>query len=75
MDMHETRREAVFDTYADARQEVARRSSEDAANGMVSKVVRSPYGGFAVRSWPVELLAEPELRNAVIDRKPAYLSQ
>ena len=68
------RREAVFDTYIDAHREASRRGSEDAANGMVSKVVRSPYGGFVVRSWPVELFMEPELREVFLrDKRSAYL--
>ena len=67
-------REAVFDTYTDARREANRRGPEDAANGMVSKVVSAPYGrGFVVRSWPVELYVEPDLREVVVGKKSVYV--
>ena len=65
-------REAVFDTYTDARREANRRGPDDAANGMVTKVVSSPYGGFVVRSWPVELFVEPETRDIVVGKKSVY---
>lgn len=73
-----TRREgapprAVYATYLDAHQAANRRRVDDAANGLVSKVVRSPYGrGYVVRSWPLELFAEPELR-AVAGGRPSYM--
>ncbi len=63
---------AVYATYLDAHRAASRRRADDAANDLVSKVVRSPYGpGYVVRSWPVELFAEPELR-AVAGAKPFY---
>lgn len=65
-------RESIFDTYAAARNEATRRNSENAEHGLISKVVKSPYGGFVIRSWPVEMLAEPELRSILNDGKPSY---
>ena len=61
----------VFGTYFEARREATRRGAENASNGLVYRVVKSPYGGFAVRSWPVELLAEPLVRLGIGD-KPSY---
>lgn len=55
----------VFETYLEAHQEATRRGLADAENGIVSRVVKSPYGGFVIRSWPVELFLEPETRNIV----------
>ncbi len=55
----------VFATYQEARQEAARRG-QDGSDGMVTRVVRSPYGGYVIRSWPLDLLAEPELRHVTV---------
>ena len=62
----------VFATYLEAHQEAVRRR-QGGSNGMVTRVVRSPYGGYVIRTWPLELLAEPELRRvtAFLGR-PAY---
>ena len=63
----------TFETYLDAHQEANRRSARDATSGLVSKVVRSPYGGYMIRSWPVDLLADPELRQMIArNDRPAY---
>ena len=62
----------VFATYFEAHREAARRSAEVASNGLVCRVVKSPYGGFAVRTWPVELLAEPTLARLGVGDKPSY---
>lgn len=62
----------VFETYLEAHQEVTRRGLADAENGMVSRVVKSPYGGFVIRTWPVELFVEPETRNIVVGGKSFY---
>lgn len=62
----------VFATYLEASQEAARRR-QDGSDGMVTRVVRSPYGGYVIRSWPLELLAEPELRQVTASLgRPAY---
>ena len=67
-----TDRVVVFDTYLEAHREANRRSLKDAANGIVTKVVKSPYGrGFVVRSWPAELPLEPETRN-IVGRSSLY---
>lgn len=61
----------VFATYLEARQEAARR--QDGSDGMVTRVVRSPYGGYVIRTWPLELLAEPELRHVTASLgRPVY---
>ncbi len=72
--MDETKPEAiVFKTYLEAREAAGRRGASDAARGLVSKVVKSPYGGYVIRSWPVELLADPELWPAMAqNNRPAY---
>lgn len=63
----------VFKTYLEAHREAIRRGASGAANGLVCKVVRSPYGGYAIRSWPVELLADPDLRLAIArNDRPMY---
>ena len=63
----------VFKSYLEAHQEASRRRAGDAASGLMSKVVRVPYGGYAIRSWPVELLAEPEIQLAYgRDDRPMY---
>ena len=62
----------VFATYLEASQEAARRRrGGGVSDGVVTRVVRSPYGGYVIRSWPLELLAEPELRRAFLGR-PVY---
>ena len=61
----------VFTTYVEASQEAARRRGVGA--GMVTRVVRSSYGGYVIRTWPLELLAEPELRHVTASLgRPAY---
>lgn len=54
----------VFDSYWDAHWEASRCSAANAAKGLATRVVRSPYGGFAIRTLPAELLSEPLLRLA-----------
>ena len=61
----------VFATYLEARE--AARRGQGASDGMVTKVVRSPYGGYVIRSWPLDLIAEPELRHVTAAHgRPAY---
>ena len=62
----------IFGTYFEAHREATRRTAANVPNGLVYRVVKSPYGGFAVRSWPVELLAEPMLARLGIGDKPSY---
>ena len=62
----------VFATYVEASQAAARRRRGVGA-GMVTRVVKSPYGGYVIRTWPLELLAEPELRHVTASLgRPAY---
>lgn len=62
----------IFETYLEARQEADRRG-RDGSNEMMTRVVRSPYGGYVIRSWPLDLLAEPELRHVtIVHGRPAY---
>ena len=53
-----------YDDYLEAHAEASRRQAQNAANGMISRVEKSPYGGYVIRSWPIEILAEPGLRRA-----------
>ena len=53
-----------FDDYFEAQAEASRRQAQNAAKGMISRVEKSPYGGYVIRSWPIEILAEPGLRRA-----------
>ena len=63
----------VFKTYLEARRAASRRGASDVASGLVSRVVKSPYGGYVIRSWPVELLADPEFWPAIAqNNRPAY---
>lgn len=63
----------VFETYLEAHQEAGRRRACYAASGLVTKVVRSPYGGYVIRSWPVDLLADPELQIMFANNdRPVY---
>ena len=52
----------VFDTYLEAHAEASRHRSRDAASGMISRVEKSPYGGYVVRSWPLEMMADVDMR-------------
>ena len=63
----------VYETYLEAHQEARRRGAGDAASGLVARVVKSPYGGYMIRSWPVDLLADPELRHMIArNDRPVY---
>ena len=55
----------VFDTYLQASKEAARRGTRNAANGLISRVEKSPYGGYVVRTWPIEMLVDLDLRPAI----------
>lgn len=62
----------VFETYLEAHYEVARRKDQDAAIGVMSRVERSPYGGYVVRSWPMELLADPDMQSVTGNEVTGY---
>ena len=63
----------VFDTYLQASKEAARRRAQNAADGMISRVEKSPYGGYVVRTWPIEMLVDPDMRQAIHSfEKTAY---
>ena len=62
----------VFATYLEAHHEAARRRAQEAERGFIVQVVKSPYGGFYVRSWPEEALAEPEMRALIERDQPDY---
>ena len=55
----------VFNSYLEASQEASRRKAQDIANGLIPRVEKSPYGGYVVRSWPVEILTDPDMRRIV----------
>ena len=58
----ETPRSALFfDDYLGAHTEASRRRARDAASGMISRVEKSPYGGYVIRSWPIEILADLDM--------------
>ena len=51
----------VFETYLEAHQEARRRRAMNATNGLVYKVVNSPYGdGYTIRARPAGALADTE---------------
>lgn len=67
--------QSMFATYLEAHGEANRRNAAmDAENGMIAKVEQSPYGGYVVRSWPIDMLIEPGLQSIVSKRRPAYSS-
>ena len=55
----------VFDTYLQASKAAARRRTQNATNGLISRVEKSPYGGYVVRTRPIEMLVDPELRGII----------
>ena len=60
----DTPRSALFfDDYLEAYAEASRRRTRDADSGMISRVEKSPYGGYVIRSWPIEILADPDMRR------------
>ena len=62
----------VFETYLDAHREVVRRRDQDAATDIISRVEKSPYGGYVVCSWPMELLADPDLQSVTGNDTTGY---
>lgn len=65
--------QSMFATYLEAHREANRRNAAmDAENGIIAKVEQSPYGGYVVRSWPIEMLVEPGLQSIISKRRPAY---
>jgi hypothetical protein len=54
--------DTFHDTLADAMEEVARRRNDPQGKELVTRIDRSPYGGFRVRSMPadyfIDLLAD-----------------
>ena len=66
---------SMFPTYLEAHREATRRNAAmDAESGIIAKVEQSPYGGYVVRSWPIDLLIEPGLQSIVNRRRPTYRS-
>lgn len=64
---------SMFATYLEAHREAARRNAAmGAENGMIAKVEQSPYGGYVVRSWPIDMLIDPGLQSIISKRRPAY---
>ena len=47
-----------FSSWAEARAEAVRRRADPAREGFVTRVVESPYGGYVVRSFPLDLLLD-----------------
>ena len=64
----------VFATYLEARQASKRRSARDAENGMISMVEQSPYGGYVVRSWPLDMLADLDVGPIIRNRRGSYVA-
>lgn len=65
-------RSLVFATYLEAHREATRRRAQEADKGFIIKVVKSPYGGYTIRSWPEDLLVDPDLHAAVDRGTPEY---
>ncbi len=57
----------LFERYEDALREARRRRAQGVDAGFITRVERSPYGGFLVRSWPVSMLVNPHFRY-LLDR-------
>ena len=62
----------VFATYLEALSAAARRRAQEAERGFIVQVAKSPYGGYYVRSWPEEVLVDPELRPLLERDQPEY---
>ena len=62
----------TFATYLEAHEEVVRRRSQDAVNGLISRVEKSPYGGYVVRTLPVATWADPNVQRLLAGRRPDY---
>ena len=54
------------------RQSFPRRRAQEAARGFIVEVAKSPYGGYYVRSWPEEVLEDPDLRAILQRDEPDY---
>lgn len=68
------RESPVFETYFQAREEASRRRVR-ATEGMIVKIVQSPYGGYVVRSWPVNVLTDPNMRRIVRSHRQPYTAE
>ena len=62
----------VFATYLEAHDEATRRRAQEAARGFIVEVAKSPYGGYYVRSWPEEVLEDPDLQALLKRGQPDY---
>ena len=62
----------VFATYLEAHDEATHRRAHEAARGFIVEVAKSPYGGYYVRSWPEEVLENPDLRAILQRDEPDY---
>lgn len=61
-----------FATYLEAREEAIRRRLKDAGNGFFSRIEKSPYGEYVVRTLPIEILADPDMQRSLASNKPSY---
>ncbi len=53
----------LFPSWAAARAEALRRRADPAWEGFVTRVVESPYGGYVVRSFPIDLFLDTGLSD------------
>lgn len=63
------RRRSHFDTLEAAEREARIRRKSDAENEFLTRVERSKYSGYVVRSVPIEYLVVPELKSALLGER------
>lgn len=67
------RRRSHFNTLEEAEREARTRRKSDAESEFLTRVERSKYSGYVVRSVPIEYLVVPELKAALLgDRARGY---
>ena len=66
---------SYFGTLEEARREARERRRHSVDHGLVIRVEPSPYGGFVVRSLPVDLVIEENLGLGLAPSRPLYVDK
>lgn len=66
---------SYFGTLEEARRAARERRRHSVDDGLVIRVEPSPYGGFVVRSLPVDLMIEENLGLGLAPSRPLYVDK
>ena len=66
---------SYFGTLEEARREARERRRRSVDDDLMIRVEPSPYGGFVVRSLPVDLVIEEKIRSVLTPSRSLYVDK